>query len=61
MNKELLNILACPKCRDSLTVQTIKGKDKGLICQTCALVYPIRDAIPIMLVEEATPLKTEGN
>ncbi len=59
MNKELLNILACPKCHGTLTLQVIKGKDKGLICEACALVYPIRDAIPIMLVEEATPLKVE--
>ncbi len=59
MNKELLDLLACPQCRGPLTIQVIKGKDKGLICQACALVYPIRDAIPIMLVEEATPLKKD--
>ncbi len=60
MNEELLNLLACPKCHEALTLQVIKGKDKGLICEACALVYPIRDAIPIMLIEEATPLKKEN-
>ncbi len=59
MNEELLHLLACPKCHGPLTVQVIKGKDKGLICEACALVFPIRDAIPIMLLEEAMPLKKD--
>lgn len=61
MNKELLNILACPKCRGSLLLQTIKGKDKGLICEGCSLLYPIRDTIPIMLIEEALPYNDNAN
>lgn len=50
LNKELLDILACPKCKDAVR-PTPKGD--GLYCEKCERVYPIRDEIPIMLVEEA--------
>lgn len=50
LNKELLNILACPKCKGAL--QLTEAQD-GLLCQTCRLLYEIRDDIPIMLIEEA--------
>ncbi len=47
---DLLNILACPKCKNSLKLT--KDKD-GLSCSKCNVVYPIREDIPVMLVEEA--------
>lgn len=50
LNKELLGLLACPKCKGELT---LTDRDKGLACPACRLVFPIRDEIPIMLVEEA--------
>ena len=53
MNKELLDILACPRCHGPLTLVSDGDKDTGLACDACALVYPIRDDIPVMLVEEA--------
>ncbi len=53
MNKELLQILACPKCHGSLTLKTEECKDVGLICSACSVMYPIREEIPIMLVEQA--------
>ncbi len=56
MNKELLAILACPRCQGQLTLETKDGKDQGLACAACTVMYPIRDDIPIMLVEEALPL-----
>ena len=53
ISKELLEILACPKCKGEVTV----GEDHtGLVCETCRLVYPVKDDIPIMLVDEAEPL-----
>ena len=52
--KELLDILACPKCKKS--VELNKAGD-GLVCNSCRLVFEIRDDIPIMLVDEAKPLK----
>ena len=56
MDKELLHILACPRCLGSLELITEAGADKGLACRACAVLYPIRDNIPVMLVEEARPL-----
>jgi D-glycero-D-manno-heptose 1,7-bisphosphate phosphatase len=54
IKKELLDILACPKCKGDL-VLTKKGD--GLICKSCKLVYPIKDDIPVMLIDEALPYK----
>ncbi len=53
INKELLEILACPKCKGDLT--TTENHD-GLICPACRLLYEIKDDIPIMLIDEALPL-----
>ncbi len=52
LNKELLNILACPTCKGELQ---LLGKEEGLACEKCAVVYPVREEIPIMLVDEAVP------
>lgn len=51
ISKELLEILACPVCKEEVRI-TPDGK--GLKCIKCRRVYPIKDDIPIMLVEEAT-------
>lgn len=53
VSQELLDILACPKCKGGLRL-TPAGD--GLVCDGCKLVYPIREDIPIMLIEEAKPL-----
>ncbi len=53
MDKTLLTILACPNCKGSLTYQ----KDQqALACPVCRLAYPIRDDIPVMLINEARVL-----
>jgi uncharacterized protein YbaR (Trm112 family) len=49
----IFNFLACPKCKGSLHLNQTKD---GLVCDRCRLIYPIRDEIPVMLVEEAAPL-----
>ena len=54
LNKELLDILACPKCKGDLE---LTQKEDGLICRKCSLVYPIIDEIPVMLIEEAISLE----
>ena len=56
VSDELLRILACPKCKGEIRM-TPGGE--GLACAACRLVYPIRDDIPVMLVDEALPLKRE--
>jgi uncharacterized protein YbaR (Trm112 family) len=54
INKDLLEILACPKCKGDLR---LTDKEDGLICEQCKLLYEIKDDIPIMLIEEAKPLQ----
>jgi len=56
ISKELLDILACPKCKGEVHL-TEKGD--GLVCSTCKCVYPIRDDIPVMLIDEAVPYQDE--
>ena len=53
LKAELLEILACPKCKDRVVLD---AKGEFLRCERCKLQYPIRDDIPIMLIEEAIPL-----
>lgn len=50
---ELLSILACPKCKGDIA---LIDQGQGLVCEACQVVYPVRDDIPIMLIEEAVPL-----
>ncbi|MDP8253095.1 MAG: Trm112 family protein [Candidatus Kaelpia aquatica] len=51
INKELLDILACPKCKGDIGLIG----ESGLLCKSCALLYPIKDGIPVMLIDEALP------
>jgi len=53
IDKELLNILACPKCQGKLKLEQ---DESGLICENCRLKYRIEDDIPIMLIDEAIDL-----
>lgn len=53
LSNDLLEILACPKCKGPVTVNQ---EQDGVVCTACALVYPIVEEIPVMLVEEARPL-----
>ena len=54
LKKELLDIIACPKCKKGVQLDE---KENVLICEACSLLYEIRNGIPIMLIEEAKPLK----
>ena len=53
INQELLEILACPKCKGDIY---LNDAEDGLICDNCKLLYEIRDDIPIMLIDEARSL-----
>jgi len=48
IDKELLAILACPACK-----QGVELRDNKICCVKCGEKYPIRDGIPVMLIEEA--------
>lgn len=47
---QLLEILVCPKCKGPLEY---RESEERLICHACRLSYPVRDGIPIMLIDEA--------
>lgn len=53
VKSELLEILACPKCK-----QPVEVDETGdwIICPACRLRFPIRDDIPVMLLDEAESL-----
>lgn len=57
ISKALLEILACPKCKESVK---LNDKQDGLICEKCKVVYEIREDIPIMLIDEAKPLPAKS-
>jgi len=51
LDPQLLEILACPVCKEDVK---LTADDKGLKCVKCNRVYPIKDGIPVMLIDEAT-------
>lgn len=51
--QELLDMLVCPRCRGELEY---REAEEVLVCPACRLAYPVRGDIPILLVDEATPL-----
>lgn len=51
IDPELLEILACPTCR---TPVTLVKNGTGLRCADCRRIFPIKDDIPVMLMDEAT-------
>jgi uncharacterized protein YbaR (Trm112 family) len=53
VDKELMEILACPSCRGDVELRP-EGDAEWIVCLKCGLRYPVRDGIPVMLVEEAT-------
>ncbi len=53
ISQELLEILACPKCKGNIHLNDAQN---GLICDNCKLLYEIKDDIPIMLIDEAKPI-----
>jgi uncharacterized protein YbaR (Trm112 family) len=54
LDAKLLEILVCPRCRGPLVY---RPEVPSLDCAQCELRYPIRDDIPILLIDEAEPLR----
>ena len=48
IDSKLLEILACPVCK-----KEVRPENETLVCVQCGRAYPVRDGIPVMLVEEA--------
>lgn len=57
IDPQLLEILICPACHGA--IEELES-EKGLACQECGRVYPVRDGIPVMLPEEASPPTREA-
>ena len=55
LSEELLAVIVCPDCHGDLdVVEDAKVEGGGeLVCQGCGLAYPVRDDIPVLLVDEA--------
>lgn len=58
LDEELLAILVCPDCHGD-----VEHKDRRnvIVCTECGLQYPVRDGIPVMLVEEAKPSRRRSS
>ena len=55
IEKELLDILACPSCRD-----TVRQEAGEIVCNGCGHRYPIRQNVPVMLLEKSTSENEAG-
>ncbi len=53
IDQGLFAILVCPQCKGKVQYN---AKKTGLTCAACSLEYPIRDDIPVMLIDEATKI-----
>ena len=53
IDPQLLELLACPACKTA-----VREEGDRLVCVQCGRRYPVRDGIPVMLVEEAEPPKS---
>lgn len=56
LDKELLEIIVCPKCKNDLIYEQEKER---LVCIKCNVYYSVREDIPILLIDEAKPLGRE--
>lgn len=52
IQQELVDILACPKCKGPVQL-----REDGLVCEKCMLLYTIENDIPVMLISEAIIIK----
>ena len=53
LSEELVEILVCPKCKGPLA---LTAQSDGLDCSACKLRYRVEDDIPVLLIDEASPL-----
>jgi len=52
VDEQLMEVLVCPSCRGAVELRT-DGDAELIVCLVCGLRYPVRDGLPVMLVEEA--------
>jgi uncharacterized protein YbaR (Trm112 family) len=54
LNRALIEILACPKCKGPVE---LRADESAFLCRTCKLIYAVEDDIPNFIIEEAKPLE----
>jgi uncharacterized protein YbaR (Trm112 family) len=54
LNRALIEILACPKCKGAIE---LRADESAFVCRTCKLIYAVEDDIPNFIIEEAKPLE----
>ncbi|NLF18466.1 MAG: Trm112 family protein [Lentisphaerae bacterium] len=59
ISRDLLDILICPACGEGAVVLPDES-DRTLVCSRCGRRYPVREGIPVMLVDEAAPPTSEA-
>jgi uncharacterized protein YbaR (Trm112 family) len=52
VDKELMDLLVCPSCHGEVELRQ-EGERELIVCTSCGLRYPVRDDIPVMLIDEA--------
>jgi len=57
LDQELLELIVCPACHATLVVDETAEE---LVCSGCGLAYPVRDDIPVLLVDEARDTRSPG-
>jgi uncharacterized protein YbaR (Trm112 family) len=57
LSRQLLEILVCPKCKGGITFDETRNQ---IVCDACEIAYPVRDDIPVMLIDEALPLSRDA-
>ncbi len=55
LSPDLMAILACPSPDHAPLVEQVRFDDPVLLCTVCQTAYPIRDGIPVLLTDDATP------
>ena len=53
IDKELLEIICCPQCKGDIR---LTENEDGFICDACKLKYPVKEGIPVMLIDQAEKL-----
>ncbi len=56
MDKKKIELMACPECQSKLSYDKTNVE---LVCETCCLAFPVKDGIPVMLLEEARKVEVK--
>ena len=58
MDKKQIEMMVCPECNSKLEYD---NSSQELICESCKIAFPVKDGIPVMLIEQARKLEQQGS